>query len=80
VQLGALGPGFLGGTPPAAWRPPEPGRIVGLVYAHQGGWDEMLMVLVPLLVIAGLLRLARNRARRNEPPGEDSDGVSPGDG
>lgn len=36
-----------------------------VVLAHQGGWDEMLMVLVPLLAIAGLLRLANKRARRD---------------
>ena len=32
------------------------------VLAHQGGWDEMLMVLGPILVIVLLLRLARKRA------------------
>lgn len=36
-----------------------------VVLAHQGGWDEMLMVLVPLLAIAGLLRLANKRAHRD---------------
>jgi hypothetical protein len=34
------------------------------VLAHQGGWDEMLMVLVPIAVLAGLLALARRRADR----------------
>lgn len=29
--------------------------------AHQGGWDEILFVLAPLLVFAGLLALARRR-------------------
>jgi hypothetical protein len=33
-----------------------------MVFAHQGGWDEMLLVLGPILVIVLLLRLARNRA------------------
>lgn len=32
------------------------------ILAHQGGWDEMLMVAAPILVIVGLLRLARRRA------------------
>ena len=32
--------------------------------AHQGGWDEALFVIVPLLVIIGLLRMARRRADR----------------
>lgn len=31
------------------------------VLAHQGGWDEILMVLAPLVVFAGLLALARRR-------------------
>ena len=35
------------------------------ILAHQGGWDEMLMVLGPILVIVLLLRLARSRATRN---------------
>jgi hypothetical protein len=35
-----------------------------VVLAHQGGWDEMLMVLVPILVIVGLLRLAKHRVDR----------------
>jgi hypothetical protein len=34
------------------------------VLAHQGGWDEMLMVLVPIAVLVGLLALARRRADR----------------
>jgi hypothetical protein len=33
-----------------------------LVLAHQGGWDELLFVLAPLLIFAGLLALARRRA------------------
>ncbi len=33
--------------------------------AHQGGWDEMLLVLGPILVIAGLLLLAKRRVERN---------------
>ncbi len=40
----------------------EPGGIP-LIYAHQGGWDEILMVAVPILVIVGLLRVARRRAQ-----------------
>lgn len=31
--------------------------------AHQGGWDEALMVLVPIAVFAGLLLLANRRAK-----------------
>ena len=32
--------------------------------AHQGGWDEALFVIGPLLFIVVLLRLAKNRATR----------------
>ncbi len=32
--------------------------------AHQGGWDEVVLVILPLIVLAGLLRLARRRAVR----------------
>jgi hypothetical protein len=42
------------------------------VLAHQGGWDEILLVLGPILVIAGLLRLAKQRVDR-EPPDGDQD-------
>jgi len=34
---------------------------VGLL-AHQGGWDEILLVAGPVLVFVGLLVLARRRA------------------
>ena len=29
--------------------------------AHQGGWDEVLMIGAPVLLIAGLLMLAKRR-------------------
>lgn len=32
--------------------------------AHQGGWDEILLVLGPIAVIVGLLKLAKNRVDR----------------
>jgi hypothetical protein len=37
-----------------------------LVLAHQGGWDEMLFVLVPISVFAWLLSLANKRATREQ--------------
>ena len=33
------------------------------VFAHQGGWDEALLVLVPIGLFVGLLWLANRRAR-----------------
>ena len=38
--------------------------IIAMVLAHQGGWDEYGLVLVPLLVIAVLLFIANRRANR----------------
>lgn len=51
------------------------------VFAHQGGWDEILFVLAPLLVFAGLLWLARRRVDRleeQEPRSDDDAGDDPG--
>lgn len=36
----------------------------GSVLAHQGGWDEVLLVLVPIALFAGLLWLANVKAKR----------------
>ncbi|MEY3691221.1 MAG: hypothetical protein RJB57_876 [Actinomycetota bacterium] len=44
--------------------------------AHQGGWDEILFVLVPIAFIAFLLSVANRRAKRLV----RSRDVSPGDG
>ena len=40
--------------------------------AHEGGWDEILLVLVPILVIAGLLKLAKRRVEHSVRDGERS--------
>lgn len=32
------------------------------VLAHQGGWDEVLLVLTPIAIFVGLLRVANKRA------------------
>ncbi|MFN3215036.1 MAG: hypothetical protein ACE367_00905 [Acidimicrobiales bacterium] len=37
---------------------------VGAILAHQGGWDEILMVLGPLAILFVVLMLANKRARR----------------
>ena len=36
--------------------------MASVVVAHQGGWDEILMVLAPILLFAGLLYVANKRA------------------
>jgi hypothetical protein len=50
----------------AATSGPGPGLVSGLagVLAHQGGWDELGLVLAPLVVVAGLLVIANRRAKR----------------
>jgi hypothetical protein len=53
--------------------------VTALLLAHQGGWDEMLFVAVPILIFGGLLAVANRRAsriERQEPPSGDR---SPGD-
>ena len=42
-----------------------------VLLAHQGGWDEALLVAGPLLAIVALLWLAKRRADRLPvPPGQ----------
>lgn len=41
------------------------------VLAHQGGWDEILFVLAPLLLFAVLLLMARRRVAETNPDGAD---------
>lgn len=36
-------------------------NLVAAVFAHQGGWDEILLVLGPIAVITGLVLLVRRR-------------------
>ncbi len=36
-----------------------------MIYAHQGGWDEFLLVIGPLLIIAWLVSVAKKRADRS---------------
>ncbi|MHB1138513.1 MAG: hypothetical protein ACYC2O_06105 [Microthrixaceae bacterium] len=49
------------------------------VLAHQGGWDEILMVLVPVAIFAVLLYVANRRAgglaARDD--AEEADGTPP---
>lgn len=42
--------------------------------AHQGGWDEILMVLAPIGLFAGLLFLANKRAAAGDGGEGDGDG------
>jgi hypothetical protein len=52
-----------------------------MILAHQGGWDEMLLVAGPIIVVVALLRMAERRARRNraqhEPDSNDQKNTAP---
>jgi hypothetical protein len=37
---------------------------IGVVLAHQGGWDEIALVAGPIIVLGGILWLANRRADR----------------
>ena len=45
--------------------------------AHQGGWDEILLVLGPIAVIIGLLKLAKNRVDREAANRATKDSTKP---
>ena len=38
------------------------------VVAHQGGWDEILLVVGPILLIVGILAVVKRRVDRMGPP------------
>jgi hypothetical protein len=42
-----------------------------VVFAHQGGWDEILMVAAPVALFAGLLWMANRRANEAQRAAED---------
>ena len=43
-----------------------------VLVAHQGGWDEVLLISGPIIVIAGLLILAKKRVDSALPDNHDS--------
>lgn len=54
--------------------------IPAALLAHQGGWDEILLVAAPIAVVGGLLWLARRRVTRSEhaTPGAPDEVEQPG--
>jgi hypothetical protein len=44
--------------------PARPATLAPVLLAHQGGWDEILFVLVPIAAFVGLLAIANRRAAR----------------
>ena len=61
------------------WEAASVVAFVGIL-AHQGGWDELLMVAVPIGLFVALLRIANVRAARqanaeaSAPPGRSGTG------
>ncbi len=47
------------------------------VLAHQGGWDEILFVLLPIALFAGLLALANKRAAREQAERDEQGDTGP---
>jgi hypothetical protein len=52
---------------------------VAAIYAHQGGWDEVALVLVPLALLWAVLMVANRRARRAR-DGDEATGGGDGRG
>ena len=50
------------------------------VLAHQGGWDEALLVACPVLLFAGIVWQAKRRAVRQSRTGADDDERDAGHG
>ena len=53
-----------GPTPEPPARAATVDRVQTLVVAHQGGWDEILLVVGPLVLLFLVLMLANRRAKR----------------
>ena len=52
--------------------------MAAMLLAHQGGWDEILFALTPLVVVAALLRLANRRANAAQAAQRRADGSADG--
>lgn len=46
-------------------------RPVAALLAHQGGWDEALLVLGPIVVIVIALAVVKRRVDRMGPPADE---------
>ena len=45
------------------------------ILAHEGGWDEIVMVAAPIVVFGGLLMVARRRAVEQSTSRDETDAV-----
>ncbi|MDE0194782.1 MAG: hypothetical protein OXP08_04470 [bacterium] len=50
--------------------------IANSILAHQGGWDEILIIIGPIAAIVGIVALVRRRLNR-EAEEADTDVASP---
>ena len=63
-----------------AGRACETRQMSTVLLAHQGGWDEALLILVPVGVFAALLSLANKRAKAVQRQREADANVGSGPG
>ena len=56
---------------------PSIAAIAAALLAHQGGWDEILLIAGPILVVVGLLALARKRVGDGVGTPDDAPGDGP---
>lgn len=47
------------------------GSVATELLAHQGGWDEILLVAGPIVVIVGLLAVVKRRVDAQMPSSDD---------
>ncbi len=43
------------------------------VLAHQGGWDEVLLFAIPVVIALGAVKLVEMRSRRTADDGDETD-------
>ncbi len=51
------------------------GTIATTLLAHQGGWDEILLVAGPIVVIVGVLAVVKRRVDAQLPPSDEESPV-----
>jgi hypothetical protein len=49
------------------------GTVFPVMIAHQGGWDEILWVMIPITAMVGLLLIATKRVRAANSGDDGSD-------
>ena len=49
--------------------------LICTILAHQGGWDEILWVLMPIAIMVWLLRVASQRVRQTGKKSSESSDV-----